>query len=80
MRSKYIFLYVDSLIKDICHSVNLSWRIELENAGYIFAYLYGGDKKIFNYNFGASLKGRGEGRRSNYYVSQKDQILPPCSH
>ena len=41
MRSKLVFLYVDSLM---CQSVNLSWKIVVQNASFIFAYFCGAHK------------------------------------
>ena len=41
MRSKYVFLYLVSLV---CQSVNLSWKIAFQNAACILAYFCGGHK------------------------------------
>ena len=49
MRSKFISVYLDSLI---CQSVNLSWKIVVQNASScVFAYICDGHKNIFGYNF-----------------------------
>lgn len=35
----------------MCHSVNVKWKIAVQNAGSDFAYFCGGHKKNFGYNF-----------------------------
>lgn len=42
MRSKYIFLHVDSQF--MCQSLNLSWIKVVQNAGCVFVYICGGYK------------------------------------
>lgn len=37
----------------MCHCVNLSWKVAVQNAGFVFAYFCDGQKN--NYNFVARL-------------------------
>ena len=41
MRSKFIYLYLES---SICQSVNLSWKVAVQDAGCVFAYFCDGHK------------------------------------
>ena len=53
MRSTYVFLYASSLM---CLKVNLSWKIAVQNACCVLAYLRGGYKNlIFSYYFGIDI-------------------------
>lgn len=50
MRSKYIFLHVDSQF--MCQSLNLPWIKVVQNAGCVFVYICGGykNKSYIMYN------------------------------
>ena len=50
----------------ICQSVNLSWKITFQNAGYVFTYFCGRHKEIFGYNFAAALKMKREIKTINW--------------
>ena len=54
MRSKYIFLHVDSQF--MCQSLNLSWIKVVQNAGCVFVYICGGYKNNFQLQFGSFFK------------------------
>ena len=43
MRSKLVSLYEDSLM---CQSINLSWKIVVQNTGYVYVYFCCGPKNI----------------------------------
>ena len=53
MRSEFIFLYLDSLI---CQSVNVSWKIAVQNASCVFAYFCDGHKNNVWLQFFSSVK------------------------
>ena len=40
----------------MCHSVNVKWKIAVQNAGCDFAYFCGGHKKIFWLQFYKSFQ------------------------
>ena len=43
-KKKFIFLYVDSLM---CQSVNLVWKMVVQNANCVFVYFGGGHNSNF---------------------------------
>lgn len=51
VRGNLIFLHVNGCF--MCHCVNLSWKVAVQNAGFVFAYFCDGQKN--NYNFVARL-------------------------
>ena len=52
MRSNIIFVY--EIVILMCQSVNLSWKIVVQNACCAFAYFVAGTKIICSYNFVAA--------------------------
>ena len=40
----------------MCQSVNLSWKIAIQNASCVFAYFCDGHKVVFDYNIVTPLK------------------------
>ena len=53
-----LFIYLFSLCSLTCQSVNLSWKIVAQNAGYVFVYICGGHKNNLRLWFCSSFNAK----------------------